>query len=242
MKFHTKEIAKQKGVKVVIVVAVAVLCISTASAQDTRYSNKRYGISFQPPPDWVEDKGVRSDVLVQYLGPKREDNTRPVINLTALDNAISLDEDQIKAIESDLTAGFEDRGLSSARVVDRKKIKVSGFDALQMDLTYKQGDALVQSRQAYVPIQEHKRTYLFTFSDDARHFDESSSAAESALNSFAAQVSRPPIANGESPTGETSSSHTLFLALIGIMALAVVVGAGYLLLRGRRVHSHNNVR
>jgi hypothetical protein len=214
--------------------AFAVLRLSAVEAQEARYANDQYGISFQPPPGWIKDDEAGGDVLVQYLGPQRADRTRPVLNLTAQNSVMGLTDDEISSLVSELTTDFDARGMQDARVTDRRKMTVAGFDALQLSLTYNRGSDPTEARQVYVPVPEHSRTYLFTFIDTPDHIGQSWPAASSAINSFTLAGARPTSTPTKSPVAGGAGDFTLLLVITGFVALAVILGAIYLLLQRRK--------
>jgi hypothetical protein len=243
MKMPSHQSAHQRGITksislVICAVAFAALCPPASVAQEGRYTNDQYGVSFQPPPGWVKDDEAGGDVLVQYLGPQRADRTRPVLNLTAQNSLMGFTDDEINAVASELTADFDERGMQEAKVTDRRRMSVGGFDALQLGLTYRRGNDPTEARQVYLPITEHGRTYLFTFIDTARHFGESSVAATNAINSFTAAVSRrggPAAATPGARSAGGAGQYTLLLVIAGFVALVVIIGAVYLLLQRRKL-------
>jgi hypothetical protein len=208
----------------VVVAAALPLLIVTAQGQDGRYTNSQYGISFQPPAGYTPEN------LVRYHGQPRADGTWPVLTLIADDSLVDLSDKGIDALSKDMRDTLAEQGMDAIQVADRRKRNVAGFDAWQMDLTYKRGAASIRQRQVYVPIGDHKRTYLFTFIDAAQHFDESVAAAESAIASFVPSASAG--AGDETKKGG-AGPYTLPLIILGAIALAIIITATYLLTRKR---------
>jgi hypothetical protein len=219
----TKIPVTEKAGRVIIAVALAVLCSAAANAQDNRYTNGQYGISFQPPA------GYTPEALVRYLGQPRGDGTWPVLTLIADESLVDLSDKGIEGLTSEMRDTLADQGMEAIQISDRRKRAVAGFDALQMDLAYRSGGTSIRQRQVYIPVSAHKRTYLFTFIDASQHFDESVSAAESAIASFtpAAQASADATPDGK------AIANRWPLIVLGMLALALVIAAGYLLMRGR---------
>jgi hypothetical protein len=206
---------------------------AVAQPQEARYTNPQLGVSFQPPSGWTADNVVR------YLGPEREDGTWPVLTLISHDSALDLSESGTEALSQEMIDTLEGQGIGNVQVSDQRKRTIAGFDAYQLDLTYQQGGVPIRQRLVYVPVAEHKRTYLFTLVDTARRFNESASSVESAVSSFTPAVSRSgdPGARPGTVTPDANDGAgmwTLPLVLLGVIALAMVVGAIYLLLRRRR--------
>ena len=208
---------------VIIAAALAFPCSIASKAQDTRYTNSQYGIAFQPPA------GYTPEALVRYLGPPREDGTSSVLTLIADESLVDLSDKGIDALSKEMRDTLADQGMEAIQISDRRKRSIAGFDALQMDLTYKAGGALIRQRQVYIPISDHKRTYLFTFIDATQHFDESIAAAESAIASFA--PSAPTGAAADARQDGRAIATRWPLIVLGIMALALIIGATYLLTR-----------
>jgi hypothetical protein len=204
--------------------ALALLSIA-AQAQDSRYTNSQYGISFQPPAGYTPEN------LVRYHGQARADGTWPVLTLIVDDSLVDLSDKGIDALSKDMRDTLAEQGMDAIQVADRRKRSVAGFDAWQMDLTYKRGAASIRQRQVYVPISDHKRTYLFTFIDAAQHFDESVAAAESAIASFAPSASAS--ASDDTKQGGGARTYTLPLLILGAIALTIIIAAIYLLTRKR---------
>ena len=215
---------KKMSAPLIAAAALVLLCFVASAAQDTRYTNSEYGISFQPPA------GYTRETLVRYLGEPRADGTSSVLTLIADESIIDLSDRGMDALSKEMRDTLADQGMDSIQIGDRRKRNVAGFDALQMDLTYKGGGASIKQRQVYIPVSDHKRTYLFTFVDAAQHFDQSVAAAESAIASFATSAAAPAAAAKQE--GEAMGNRWLLIAL-GIMALALIIGATYLLTRGR---------
>ena len=203
--------------------ALAILCSIAAQAQDTRYTNSQYGISFQPPAGYTPEN------LVRYLGQPRADGTWPVLTLIAEEYLVDLSDKGIDALSKEMRNTLADQGLDGIQVAEGRKRDVAGFDAWQMDLTYKRGAASIRQRQVYVPISDHKRTYLFTFIDAAQHFDQSVAAAENAIASFAPAALGT--ASDEAKQSVGAKSYTLPLIILGVIALAIIIAATYLLMR-----------
>jgi len=202
--------------------------ISLAQPQEAvRYSNSQLGVSFQPPSGWTADNVVR------YLGPEREDGTWPVLTLVANNSVEDISDVGIQDLERKMIAMLEGEGMANVQVADRRQRTIGGLNAFQMDLTYQQDGVPARQRHVYVPVAEHKRTYLFMLVDNARRFNESAPSVESAVASFTPTISR----SGDTSPGTAADSGagmwTLPLVLLGIIALCMVVGAIYLLLRKR---------
>jgi hypothetical protein len=201
--------------------------VAFAQPQESRYSNPQLGVSFQPPSGWTADNVVR------YLGPEREDGTWPVLTLVAHDSALDISDSGTDALAREMIDTLEGQGIGNVQVSDRRKRSIAGLDAFQMDLTYQQGGVPVRQRQIYVPVAEHKRTYLFTLVDNAKRFNESAPSVESAVASFTPAVSRAADTSPRTGAYSGAGMWTLPLVLLGVIALCMVIGAIYLLLRKR---------
>lgn len=204
--------------------------------QTTRYSNRDYGVSFQPPPGWVEDenKNIPDEVLVQYVGPRRADGSRPAINLAVQDSVMGMSDQEVDRAVKDLYEDMRNGGLEGVKILGQRKTNIAGFDAFQIDLEYLLEDKPIRSRYTYIPVAEHRRTYQLTYADRAENFDETAPVAEGTFKSFVPVVSRPPSAQSASPAGESGNDWTLLLIILGVAALALVLGALYLLLQRRK--------
>jgi hypothetical protein len=200
-----------------------------AQSQQARYVNPHLGVSFQPPQGWTADN------VVNYLGPERQDGSRPVLTLIAHDSVLDLSDSGIESLAGDMIGTLENQGMQNIQVADRRKRNIAGLDSLQMDLTYQQAGVPLRYRQVYIPVKEHNRTYLFGLMDNARHFNESAPAAESAIASFVPNITRSGEAGAQPGPGGGggAGAWTLLLVLLGVIALGIVVGALYLLLRRR---------
>ncbi len=217
-----------------VLLSLLLAFVATAQPQEARYSNSQLGVSFQPPSGWTADNVVR------YLGPEREDGTWPVLTLISHDSALDLSESGTQALEREMIDTLEGQGIETVQVSERRKRNVNGLDAFQMDLTYQQGRVPVRQRLVYVPVAEHQRTYLFTLVDTARRFNESVPSAENAIASFTPAAARSgdalPAAPAASGQGDGAGMWTLRLVLLGVIALGIVIGAVYLLIR-KRAHA-----
>jgi hypothetical protein len=198
-----------------------------AQSQEARYANTQLGVSFQPPPGWTADNVVR------YLGPEREDGTWPVLTLISHDSALDLSDAGTESLSREMIDTLEGQGAGNVQVADRRKRTISGLDAFQMDLTYQQGGVPVRQRLVYLPVAEHRRTYLFTLVDTAKRFNESAPAVESAVASFTPAVSRSADAGPQASAETGAGMWTLPLVVLGVIALGVVIAAIYLLVRKR---------
>jgi hypothetical protein len=203
--------------------ALAILFSIAAEAQENRYTNSQYGISFQPPA------GYTPEALVRYLGQPREDGTWSVLTLIADESLVDLSDKGIESLAKEMRDTLADQGMDGIQISDRRKRNVAGFDALQMDLSYKAGGASIRQRQVYIPIADHKRTYLFTHIDAAQHFDDSVTAAESAIASFAPVAPNGASADAKPDVGASPKRWTLIL--LGMLALGIIIAATYLLTR-----------
>jgi hypothetical protein len=196
-----------------------------AAAQDTRFTNNQYDVAFQPPSGWAPT------ILVQYEGPQRPDGGHPALSLSADDHLTDISEEGTNKLADDFLAEFSE-GFEDAKIIGRRKLLVAGLDALQMDLSFKGDEAVIQIRRVFVPVKQQNRTYIFTLSDSTDHFNESAAAGDNAVASFTflqtgAGAVVPPASGGK------SSAYNLMLVLIGLAALAIVVGTAYLLTRRR---------
>jgi hypothetical protein len=208
-----------------VIAATLALCPAASRAQDARYANSQYGISFQPPP------GYTPESIVRYLGQPRADGTWPVLTLIADESLVDLSDQGVEALLKEMRATLADQGMEAIQVADRRRRNVASFDAWQMDLAYKRGAASIRQRQVYVPVSDHKRTYLFTFIDAAQHFDQSVAAAETAITSFTPATS--PAQGDRIEQGGGAKPYTLPLIILGALALAIIIAAAYLLTRRR---------
>jgi hypothetical protein len=218
----------QKASRAAAVLFLALYC-AAAHAQDTRYVE--YGFSFQPPPGWQEDRAASGDVRVQYLGPKRNDRSQAKLNLTTQNYAVSLSDQQVNAIADEMVANSRSLGWRDPQVTDRRKINIGGIEALQMDMTFNQERTPTRLRHVFIPVAEHKRTYLFTFVDTAANFDETAPAAAAAINSFSPAISRSTGASPDAAAATDSGLPQWALITIGAAGLLIVITAAYLLLR-----------
>jgi hypothetical protein len=213
----------------VTIFAVAASPLAAAQSQNARFNDVQSGYSFQPPQGWTPEHVLR------YRGPGRDDNTFPALVMTSFDSAFVLSDSNIEAFAQDLRAELTDRGLQSVRVVSSQKRSVAGRDALQVDVTYQDGKVPVRQREVIVPVSSQSRTYQFTFKDAAVHFDQSAANAEGAISSFTlgaeAAAAQPAVRTDE--RGEPDSRNWLLIA-VGALALMLIVGAAYLLLRRPR--------
>jgi hypothetical protein len=223
IRHEAMEIRLIKIAGLVIIAAALGFCCIAAQAQDTRYTNSQYGISFQPPA------GYTSENIVRYIGEPRGDGTWPVLTLIADESLVDISDKGVDALSKVMLNTLADQGVEAIQVAEGRKRNVAGFDAWQMDLTYKRGGTSLRQRQVYVPVSDHKRTYLFTFIDAAQYFDQSVAAAESAIASFAPAASRAE--SDEAKQSGAAKSYTLPLIILGALALAIIIGAAYLLMR-----------
>lgn len=223
-----------KTASVTMLLSLLLASAAPAQPQESRYSNQQLGVSFQPPSGWTADNVVR------YLGPEREDGTWPVLTLISHDSALDLSDSGTEALEREMIDTLEGQGIETVQVSDRRKRNVNGLDAFQMDLTYQQAGVPVRQRLVYVPVAEHKRTYLFTLVDTARRFNESAPSVDNAIASFTPAAARSgdvaPAAAASTGQGDGAGMWTLPLVLLGLIALGIVIGAIYLLLR-KRAHA-----
>lgn len=207
--------------------AIAFACAAAAQAQDTRFTNNQYGISFQPPAGW------KADPLAQYFGPQRADKSAPSLALLSEETALDISDNRIETLARELREGISREGLEDVQIADRRKRTISGREALQLDIAYKVNDASLRQRRIYIPVREQNRTYMFMLVDTAQQFEQSAAAAEAAINSFALAGQPVQGANSASNDPARRSVPVLLLALLGIAALALIVGSAYLLLRQR---------
>jgi hypothetical protein len=220
------------SVKAQILIGVAALCscFATAHAQDARFTNNQHGISFQPPAGW------KADPIAQYISPQRADGGAAMLSLFSEENALDISDNRIEALAREVREEISREGLEDAQIADRRKRAISGRDALQLDATYKVGDIQMRLRRVYIPVREQNRTYMFMFVDTAQQFEQSAATAEAAINSFA--LAGQP-SSGAQASREPSGRRVpvLLLILLGVAALALMLGAGYMLMR-RRANAH----
>lgn len=217
----------------VCVAVFAMLLTATARAQDARYVE--YGFSFQPPAGWQQDAEAEGPIRVQYFGPQRGDGSQPRLNLSVQNYAINLSDQQINSLSTEMLANINELGMRDSKVISHGKTTIAGHDALQIDYSYNQDGAPIRLRQVYIPVGDHKRTYLFTFVDNAQHFEQSAGAVQAAISSFtSAQASSSPATATPEPE-QGASSWEWLLIIIGIIALCAVAGAAYLLMRRKAI-------
>ncbi|HJQ70528.1 MAG TPA: hypothetical protein VKA70_16240 [Blastocatellia bacterium] len=219
----------QKASRVAALLLLGFYC-AAAHAQETRYIE--YGLSFQPPPGWQEDRTALGPVRVQYLGPKRNDDWQATLNLTTQNYAVSLSDQSVNAIADDMVATAKSLGRREVQVADRRKLNIGAVEAFQLDITFNQDRIPGRVRHVFIPVPEHKRTYLFNYVDTAAGFDENAAAVAAAINSFSPVI---PRAAGASPDAAATGSGLPQWALITIAVIAslIVITAAYLLLRKR---------
>ncbi|HEY7912247.1 MAG TPA: hypothetical protein VIG62_10085 [Blastocatellia bacterium] len=202
--------------------------VAAAQDQNSRFTDGQAGLSFQPPAGWTPEH------ILRYRGPKRDDETFPALVVTWFDSAFVLSDSNIEAFTQDLRAELTSSGFQSVRVTGSQKRSVAGREALQVDVTYQDGKVPVQHREVIVPASSQGRTYQFTFKDAAVHFDQSAAAAEASISSFTlgAITDLPAAQSGQRPDQPgAADSNNLLLFVVGALALIIVVGAAYLLLR-----------
>ncbi|HSE97699.1 MAG TPA: PsbP-related protein, partial [Blastocatellia bacterium] len=192
------------------ITAIALFFSAAARAQDSRYVE--YGFSFQPPAGWQEDAEAEGTIRVQYFGPQRGDGSQPRLNLSVQNYAINLSEQQINSLKTEMLANINELGMRDPKVISQGKSAIAGHDALQIDYSYSQDGAPTRLRQVYVPVLDHKRTYLFTFVDNAQHFDQSAGAVQAAINSFTtAAASASPATAASKPEREPGAWKWLLI-------------------------------
>ncbi|HWP43347.1 MAG TPA: hypothetical protein VNO14_08945, partial [Blastocatellia bacterium] len=152
--------------RTVLMAGVISVLIASAAAQDPRYVE--YGFSFQPPAGWQQDMEAEGAIRVQYFGPERSDGTVPKLNLSVQNYAINLSDQQIASLSSEMIENITALGMKDPKVMSSSKSSVSGHEAVQIDYSYTQDGKPIRLRQVYVPVRDHKRTYLFTFVDNAQ--------------------------------------------------------------------------
>jgi hypothetical protein len=200
------------------------ICVCAVEAQDNRNSSNQGGVCFQPPPGWTH----------QLLGPERKDGSGPVLTVETQNTALNLSDNSLAALAKELRDGLSRDGAEGVQVSTAQKRNIAGRDAAQIDLNYKQANVAVRERRVYVPIGEQNRTYLFTMLDRAEHFDQSATAADTTINSFTlwAKARADTGWGDEEAAGGRRTSLPLLIAL-GVAALALIIGAGYMLLQKR---------
>ena len=208
-----------------LVIALSLGAAASQLEQDTRFTNNQYSVAFQPPSGWVPT------ILVQYEGPQRPDGGHAALNLSADDHLIDISEEGTNKLADDFVAEFSE-GFEDTKMIARRKLPVAGLDALQMDLSFKGDLGVIQIRRVFIPVKQQNRTYIFTLSDSSDHFGESAPAGDNAVASFTflqtgAAAAVPAASGGKSP------AFNLMLVLIGLAALAIVLGTAYLLTRKR---------
>jgi hypothetical protein len=217
----------------IMIIAAFVFWSSTARAQEPRYVE--YGFSFQAPAGWQQEEETEGAIRVQYFGPRRENGSQPKLNLSVQNYALNLSEQQINSLSAEMIENINELGMKDPKVISNSKISVSGHEALQIDYSYNQDGAPTRLRQVYVPVSDHKRTYLFTFVDNAQHFDQTAPAVQAAIGSFTTAPASASPATATPKPEEGSGVWKWILIIIGIIALAVVAGATYMLMRKRAV-------
>jgi hypothetical protein len=229
MKYH--QVRRAKPVLILMLAALFSFVVAPAAAaqnENARFTDGQAGLSFQPPAGWTPEH------ILRYRGPKRDDDTFPALVVTWFDSAFVLSDSNIEAFMQDLRAELTGSGLQSVRVIGSQKRSVAGREALQVDVAYQDGKVPVQQREVIVPASSQARTYQFTFKDAAVHFDQSAAAAEGSILSFTlgavADASAAQTGQRPDPEGAADSSN-LLLFVVGALALIIVVGAAYLLLR-----------
>jgi hypothetical protein len=159
-----------------------------------------------------------------------------MLSLLTEERVLDISDNGVEALAREVREEISREGMEDVQVADRRKRTISGRDALQLDATYKVGDTGMRLRRVYIPVREQNRTYMFMLVDTAQQFEQSAAAADAAINSFA--IAGQPA--GDARTTAEPGRRTipvLLLALLGIAALALVLGAGYLLLQ-RRASAH----
>jgi hypothetical protein len=102
-----------------------------------------------------------------------------------------------------------------------------------MEMTFNQDRVPTRLRHVFVPVAEHKRTYVFTFVDTDANFDETAPAAAAAINSFSPALSRAPLTSTAATDEGESGLPRWALITIAALASLVIITAAYLLMRKR---------
>jgi hypothetical protein len=225
---------KRVSIASAIIIFVAfVMWSATARAQEARYVE--YGFSFQPPAGWQQDEEAEGAIRVQYFGPRREDGSQPKLNLSVQNYALNLGEQQINSLTTEMVENISGLGMKDPKVIFSGKTMISGHEAMQIDYSYNQDGTPTRLRQVYVPVSDHKRTYLFTFVDKAQHFDQTAAGVQAAIGSFSTAPASASPATATPKQGEEAGRWNWVLIILGIIALAVVAGATYMLMRRRAI-------
>lgn len=185
------------------------------------YNSRQHNVTFRPPRGWT------TDIIVQYAGEERADGTRPTLNLTADNTHIDLSEQRLSTLTRELLQEF-----GEARLVNSRRTSIGAREAFQVEVAFLQAGVPMRMRQVYIPVAEQNRTYLFTFADSAEHYDETVSAAAGAMSSF--ELPRASQESSEVARGGPGAAKTALLILAGIFAIALVVGASYMLIQRQR--------
>ena len=218
--------SKNKWEKILGCTFLLIALAMSARGQDARFTNNQYNVAFQPPPGWVPT------ILVQYEGPQRQEGMHPALNLTAVESLTDVSEQGANKLADDFVAEFTGEGFEDAKILGRRKLTIAGLEALQIDLSFGAGESPIQIRRVFIPAKQQNRTYIFTLSDRADRFGESAPLADAAIASFSFPQTAGAAA-GTTPAGAKAPASSLLLILLGVLALAVVVGIAYLLSRKR---------
>jgi cobalamin biosynthesis Mg chelatase CobN len=219
--------------QIVLIAGLITGFAAAAAAQDSRYVE--YGYSFQPPAGWQQDVEAEGNIRVQYFGPERADGTQPKLNLSVQNYAVGLSEQQAGSLSAEMIESIRALGMKDPKVISSSKTTISGHEALQIDYSYTQDGEPTRLRQVYVPVSDHKRTYLFTFVDKAQHFDQSAPAVQGAVNTFTVARAGDSPATRSSESAQEPGVWKWVLTIIGVLALVVVAVATYLLIRRRAI-------
>jgi S1-C subfamily serine protease len=128
--------------------------------QPARFTSGRYGISFIPPANSLEE--LNSKGLPKYTGTKSEFGPVAILNVTAIEECkqsyTSGTEDDafVAGLIKDLSTEFQD--LS---VVGQSKVNIGGYSGIRISLTFVSKKIPFESRIVILKVIEQNRCYLF---------------------------------------------------------------------------------
>jgi hypothetical protein len=214
-----------------LILTLAFTAASVAETDEARFTNNQCKVAFQPPPGW------QPAILVQYIGSPREDGARPALTLAAQETLIDLSDQAVDDLANESSTQIGGDAVEGAQVTARKKLSISGLDAVELEFSYKIDGTLIRLEQVYIPVSQQNRTYLFTLEDSADHFADSQAIADKAISSFSllsAANASTATSGSPSPTpGKGPVTPVLPLVVVGAAALAIGIAATYLYLRAR---------
>lgn len=174
---------------VTITLVLLLFAATPARAQEPRFISSTYNVAFQPPTGAVAAPDPKN--IATYKGKESLYGAGAMFSLSSPDtdtssfnmmSSLITTDTGIKVFANMLVESL--KSLDSATLLESRRVKVAGHDAMLVTVATREGSITVKGRMVAVPIPEHNRLYLFLYLSTPGNFEKWAAASDAAIDTF----------------------------------------------------------